>query len=135
MTKIFWMRLDEIQPSQLYISSEKLAKVMKDFDPSMPKSLEPIPVKRLGNHVIFTDGHTRAFAAFLQGLSKIRVYWDEDELDWEAYDICVEWCKQAGIRTIADLKERVVAPKDYERLWHKRCDKMQQDLEARRRKE
>jgi hypothetical protein len=133
MTKIFLMKLDEIQPSQLFISSEKLAQVMKGFNPQRPESLEPIPVKKLGNQIVFTDGHTRAFAAFLSGLSEVRVFWDEDELDWEAYEICVEWCKEEGILTIADLKGRVVAQKEYEELWLKRCEEMQQNLEARRR--
>jgi len=134
MTKVFAMKLDEIQPSQLFISSEKLAQVMKNFDPQRPESLEPIPVKKLGNQIIFTDGHTRAFAAFLSGLSEVRVFWDEDELDWEAYEICVKWCKEEGIRTIADLKGRVVAQKEYEELWLKRCDEMQRNLEAKRKR-
>jgi hypothetical protein len=47
MTKIFVMKLDEIQPSQLFISSEKLAQVMKDFNPQRLELLEPIPVKNL----------------------------------------------------------------------------------------
>jgi hypothetical protein len=105
---------------------------MRDLDPLRPESLEPIPVKELGDRVIFTDGHTRALAAFLCGLVEVRVFWDEDELDWEAYRICVEWCEAEGIRTIADLRDRVVSPEKYELLWLKRCKDMQQDLEARR---
>lgn len=126
------MRLDKIQPSQLYISSEKLAEVMKRFDPNNPESIEPIPIKRLRGEIIFVDGHTRAFAAFLHGLSEVPVYWEEEKLDWEAYEICVEWCKKEGIHTIADLKNRVVPHKDYEVLWYKLCEEMQQDLEAKR---
>lgn len=126
------MKLNKIQPSQLYISSEKLSEVMKMFDPDKPESIEPIPIKRLGNEIIFVDGHTRAFAAFLHGLSEVPVYWEDEELDWEAYKICVEWCRKEGIHTIADLKNRVVSQKDYEILWYRRCEKMQKDLEAKR---
>ena len=133
MTKIFVMRLNEIQPSQLFISSEKLSHVMIGLDPLKPESLDPIPVKELGNQVIFTDGHTRAFAAFLCGFSEVRVFWDEDELDWEAYEICVKWCKEEGVYTVADLRDRVVASGEYEVLWLKRCKEMQTGLEARRR--
>lgn len=132
MAGVFLMRLDEIQPSQLFISSEKLAAVMKNFDPARPETLEPVPVKQLGNQVIFTDGHTRAFAAFLGGLAAIPVYWDEDELDWEAYEICVQWCHEAGIRTIADLKGRVVSHDEYEVVWYQRCEEMQQALAGKR---
>lgn len=102
------------------------------FDPDKPESIEPIPIKRLGNKIIFVDGHTRAFAAFLRGLSEVSVYWEDEELDWEAYKICVEWCRKEGIHTIADLRNRVVPQKDYKILWYRRCEKMQDDLEAKR---
>ena len=123
------MRLEEIQPSQLFISAEKLARVEADFD---PERLAPLPVKMLGGRVIFTDGHTRALAAFRRGIAEVAVYWDEDELDWEAYEICVGWCDEAGIETIADLKDRLVDHEDYERLWYERCQRMHKNLSLRR---
>jgi len=132
MTEAFRMKIDEIQPSQLFISSEKLSQVMRSFDPIKPVSIEPIPVKKLRNKVIFVDGHTRALAAFLHGLSEIPVYWEDDELDWDAYEICVDWCQKEGINTIADLENRVVPHQEYEVIWYKRCERMQQSLEAKR---
>jgi len=132
MTKVFRMKLNSIQPSQLYISSEKLSEVMKRFDVDDLESIEPIPIKKLGDDVIFVDGHTRAFAAFLYGVSEVPVYWEDEELDWDAYEICVEWCKENGIRTISDLKDRIVSQKEYEILWYKRCEEMQRDLEVKR---
>jgi hypothetical protein len=116
MTKVFRMKLNSIQPSQLYISSEKLSEVMKRFDVDDLESIEPIPIKKLGDNVISVDGHTRAFAAFLYGVSEVPVYWEDEELDWDAYEICVEWCKENGIRTISDLKDRIVSQKEYEIL-------------------
>jgi hypothetical protein len=74
MAKPFRMGLDRIQPSQLYISTEKLAEVMKAFHSSSHRSLEPIPTKELSGDTIFVDGHTRAFAAFLQNLPDVPVY-------------------------------------------------------------
>ena len=134
MTKTFMMKLNEIQPSQLYISSEKLSEVMKTFDPAKPESIEPIPIKELGNTIIFVDGHTRAFAAFLCNVPEIPVYWENEELDWDAYKICVKWCQKEGIRSIADLKNRIIPQKDYETLWYRRCEEMQQDLTKRKSK-
>lgn len=128
------MKLKEIQPSQLYISSEKLSEIMKTFNSANHELIEPIPIKKLGNEIIFVDGHTRAFAAFLHGLSEIPVYWEDEELDWDAYEICVEWCKKEGIRTIADLKDRVVSQKDYEILWYARCEEMQRELAKKKHK-
>ncbi len=132
MVHTFTMRLEDIQPSQLFINAEKLSHVLRAFDPSDPGTFPPIPVRKLAGQVIFTDGHTRALAAFLSGLSEIRVFWDEDELDWEAYAICVRWCREADIRTIADLKGRVISREEYERLWIRRCQQMQQALERKR---
>jgi len=132
LTGIFLKKLNEIQPSQLFISSGKLSQVMEKFDPPGPESFAPIPVKELDGCVIFTDGHTRALAAFLCGLTEVRVFWDEDDLDWEEYRICVDWCKREGIFTIADLEDKVMSPEEYEVLWYKRCEEMHKGMEERR---
>ena len=132
MVSVFLFPLAQLQPSQLYISTVKLAYVQAHWPPRI-EMLEPIPIKSLNGRVIYTDGHTRAFAAYRQGFAEIPVVWDEDELDWEAYQICVEWCLAEGIRTIADLEGRVIAPEPYEVLWHDRCRVMQETLEQTRR--
>lgn len=135
MTEVFMMRLSEIQPSQLYISSEKLSEVMKTFDYDKPELIEPIPIKKLGNETIFVDGHTRAFAAFKRNLSQVPVYWEDEKLDWDAYRICVGWCEEEGICSIGDLNDRVIPHKEYEILWYDRCETMQQNLDAERKGE
>ncbi|NHV98308.1 MAG: hypothetical protein HA496_01525 [Thaumarchaeota archaeon] len=60
-----------IQPSQLYISFEKLCHVTKRFNPSDLGSIEPIPIKKLWNDIIFVDGHTRAFPAYVCGVKSL----------------------------------------------------------------
>jgi hypothetical protein len=119
----FVMRLDELQPSQLYLSEAKLAWVQHEDAPA-----EPLPVKELGGRVVLTDGHTRAFAAWQAGRAEIEVYWDPDDLDWQAYQICVAWCEEEGIRTVADLAGRIVSPQEYEVVWLQRCARMQRAL-------
>ena len=118
MNNVFKIELKGIQPSQLYINSEKLACVIEKG------SYEPLPIKELNGRVIFTDGHTRAFASYLGGKTVIDVYWDDDDLDWQAYQICVDWCLQPGIYTIADLVGRVVTQDEYEIRWLRRCNEM-----------
>ena len=134
MADIFLMKLDQIQPSQLFINSEKLSNILRDYDRLKPELLEPLPVKKLGDEVILTDCHTLALAAYLRGISEIRVYWEEEELDWEAYKICVDWCKKEGVHSVTDLKNRVVSAKEFDLLWLKRCKEMVQDLEAQQAK-
>lgn len=130
--KAFYMNLKEIQPSQLYISKSKLVKVKEWFNPNELTGFNPIPIKNLDGRIIFTDGHTRACAAIQAGLQQIIVYWDEDELDWEAYKRCVEQCKVEGIYSIEDLKERVVNDEQYKVLWYDWCDKLHETLEQER---
>ncbi|MFX1251735.1 MAG: hypothetical protein ACFFCZ_09010 [Promethearchaeota archaeon] len=137
MKDVFRMKISEIQPSQLFISATKLARVMADYEPITVETLPPIPIQRLGSYTIYTNGHTRALAAYLRGLRELRVYWDgdwnsEEELDSEAYEICLNWCLEANIRSIADLKNRVVDDEEYQVVWIQRCHEMQEKLEKQR---
>jgi hypothetical protein len=129
MENEFNIQLAQLQPSQLYINADKLAYVLQLPDPA---PLGPIPVKRLGDRIILTDGHSRAFAAYVRGCGEVRVVWDEDPLDWEAYARCVDWCQQGDIRSVADLKNRVVGNEQFETLWLDRCRAMQHELERER---
>lgn len=132
MTDLFKMKLSKIQPSQLYISQKKLASIENKLQGKGIESLEPIPVKKLGGEIIYTDGHTRAFLALKKGFSEITVEWDTDDLDWEMYEICVQWCKDEGIFSIADLEKRVVTRKEYEIVWYKRCAILHAELAEQR---
>jgi hypothetical protein len=82
---------------------------------------------------VITDGHTRAFAAWSWGWHELPVAWHHDELDWEAYAICVAWCAQEGICTIADLARRVLDAATYQVLWLDRCAAMHRQLDTKRR--
>ena len=103
-----------LQPSQLYVSRNKLLAVDAAYSPDEPG--EPLPVWRLDSMLILTDGHTRALAAFLRGDNKLPVYEDTDDLNWDAYRICVGWCLEEGIRSVADLQDRVISAESYEEL-------------------
>jgi len=131
-TKVFWMPLTALQPSQLYINQEKLSVLQSTIDFSDPANIPPIPVRDLDDRWVMTDGHTRAFAAYLAGISRLPVYPDEDELDWEAYQICVRWCQEAGIVSVTDLQMRVISPERYNKLWLDRCMQMQNRLAEKR---
>lgn len=124
------LALSEIQPSQLYVSQTKLNSVSA----LMPNNYECVPVKRLNGQIIFTDGHTRALALYRMGKTHLCAIWDEDELDWEAYEICVAWCNEEGIFTIADLNKRVLDDEQYALLWDARCDRMHEALALKRAK-
>jgi hypothetical protein len=127
------MPLRNLQPSQLFISCDKLCRVRATVDTADPYSMTPIPVVSLADRIVITDGHTRAFAAWSWGWDKVPAVWDRDELDWEAYEICVAWCSREGIHTIADLEGRVVDKAAYQERWLDRCAAMHRRLNAERR--
>ena len=96
MPRSYRMSLAELQPTQLFINSGKLAEVLRWSSSEAADSIEPVPVHALGDATILTDGHTRAYAAYRQGHNTVPTCWDTDDLDWEAYAICVEWCREEG---------------------------------------
>jgi hypothetical protein len=127
--KTWRIELPKLQPSQLYICNEKLATVQNEWNEA---ALFPLPVKWLDRCWMLTDGHTRALAAWRRGLTTVCVYADTDDLDWEAYGICLNWCRAEGIYSVADLSGRIIGYEEYERLWIGRCAQMQSELEAGR---
>lgn len=128
MSKDILMNLNDIQPSQLYINSQKLKNVLKWFTPNDYESYDALPIKNLNGKIIFTDGHTRAYATYIKGFKTIKVCWDDDELSWNSYEICVDWCIANGINSIEDLKGRVIEPSEYKILWLDRCRNMHNQL-------
>jgi len=116
--KVFHLDFDEISPSQLYLSVEKL-KGLQDFKMTEEEAL---PVKKFGSKIALTDGHHRAYLAYQSGARKLPVYWDEDDLDWSIYEICLGWCQDEGVQRISDFSERILTGVDYQKLWHDRCE-------------
>jgi len=125
--------LSVLQPSQLYINREKLKDLQSRIDFTQPENIPPIPIKLLDGERVMTDGHTRAFAAYLAGLDLVPIFPDEDDLDWHAYRICVAWCQEKGVHQISDLQGRVIGSDAYEKLWLARCKRMQKRLREQRR--
>ncbi len=113
------IKIESIQPSQLFISKAKLKAVEKTA-----RDLDPISIKTIGNICFATDGHTRLLSYFNRGLKETKVRAEGDELDWMAYLVCVHWCQSEGIFSVADLADGVVSAKEHEQLWLQRCKDM-----------
>lgn len=119
--------LSEVRPTQLYLSSEKLADVLAWFDADDPE-YDPLPVFDHEDRWYLADGHTRAFAAVLSGAETLDVYHDtaiREEYDIEVYLTCIDWCDDAGIERVRDLCGRVVEPETYETEWIDRCQALE----------
>ena len=128
----FEVNLSDLQPSQLYICLDKLAVVERETITNCESSFSPLPVKMIASRITLTDGHTRALAARRRGCKSVQVYWDRDELDWESYEICVQWCIDANIHSVLDLESRIVTVAQYAELWIERCSAMHARLASLR---
>jgi len=127
----FEIDLLALQPSQLYVCQEKLDAVLRVIE-AEGFPLKPIPIKQRACGLVMADGHSRALAAYRQGLRSVQAVWETDDLDWEAYDACVAWCREAGIGSVADLEGRVVPAEEFESLWLDRCRVLHVDIARRR---
>ena len=128
MSKIFLLELSKIQPSQLYLNKNKLKSSLNKLKSNDLNSFKPIPIKKLNQKYVATDGHHRAFLLWQRGEKKVRVEWEDEDLDWVLYEICVKWCEEEGIFNISDLKDRVVDNEEYDELWLNRCKNMHERI-------
>lgn len=121
------LTLLEVQPSQFYISEDKLHGVEAWLKDDL-QGFEPIPVKLLDGIPVMTDGHTRAVAALRRGWIRVPMIAETDDLDWEMYQLCVDACRKQNVFTPKDLMARIISAADYRRLWDEWCDEMQEKV-------
>ena len=124
----FELPLNALRPTQLCVSSDKLRSVQYALACSGISMLSPIPVVQYQQQWILTDGHTRALALYYRGDQRVRVCLESDPLDWNMYQICLNWCAEEQVMQIADLARRVVPHKTFEREWLQRCTNMHDAL-------
>ena len=127
----FEIDLSLLQPSQLYVCQEELDAMLRVVE-RIGGIAEPIPVKRRACGLVMTDGHSRALAAYRCVIHSVLAVWEREDLDWEAYDTCVAWCREEGIRSIDGLEERVVPAEQFGIVWLERC-RILHDALARKR--
>ncbi|MFB6068888.1 MAG: histone acetyltransferase [Halobacterium sp.] len=123
------LSLDELRPSQLYLSGEKLAAAAEWFDFDEP-NYGTLPVFEYDGEWFLSDGHTRAFLAHLTGFEDVRVERDDglrEEYDVGVYEAAIGWCEDEGVTRVADLAGRVVEPTTYEDVWIERCQRYDGD--------
>lgn len=126
---IKWLPISDLGVSQIYLSADKLDNVRAWFNPADLTGFDPLTVCDFGNgRLTLTDGHSRAFIAYTMGVSELPVVYDTDilvtsDIGQLLYKNDIVWCERFGVKTIGDLRERIISKTDYEELWIKRCDK------------
>lgn len=128
------MPLAALGISQLYISQKKLEGVRKWYGARHICPDFSLPVFDFGTgRYTLTDGHTRAYAAFLLGAKSLWVHVDTDDIvtnqqGMMLYRTCIGWCEAEGLLSIDDLDGRVVSDTDYKALWVDRCARMHAEI-------
>ncbi|PSQ31091.1 histone acetyltransferase [Halobacteriales archaeon QS_9_67_15] len=120
-----------LRPSQLYVSAEKLSAVLDRTD-GPDHEFGPLSVYEFDGERYLTDGHTRAFAAYLTDADEVVVEYDAElpeNYDVARYRECIRWCEEEGVERVPDFVGRVLAPEEFEREWLDRCSRAAERLD------
>lgn len=114
----FYLPVEKVLPSQLYLSEKKLAQ-LRDFK---PREEIVLPIQKIEDKIFLTDGHHRAYLMAKAGVELLPVEWDLDELPMDVYETCLGWCQESDVRTVLDLT--LLSESEYEEKWIKRCERI-----------
>lgn len=123
------INIDMLGLSQIYLNSDKIVSVSEWFDPHDMRNFRPLPVHDFGNNnYTLTDGHTRAYVAYKNGVSVLPVLYDNDDIvtgqvGQMLYKADIDWCKRFNLFHIKHLENRIVNNSIYQELWINRCDR------------
>lgn len=111
---LFDVTLESIQPSQFYVSEEKLKAVQTFIYKPDDIVIQVIPY---GDRFISLDGHTRLFLASQNGFATVKAI--ESETD----DYIWTFVHEAERRNILTPKDMILLPhEEYKNLWWQYCD-------------
>lgn len=119
----------ELGVSQIFLNEDKIKAVEEWFDLGNMHIFEPLTVRDFGNgKYTLTDGHSRAYVAYKNGITVIPIVYDNDEIvageiGQKLYKTYIEWCNRFFIFNISHLAKRIINNDDYQRLWIERCDR------------
>ena len=111
----------DLHPTQLYLSEKKLQDIQMLDQSEENINLDPISILAVGNRLLITDGHHRAYQALLAGQDTISAEFDQDGGD-VLYDLYAQACEERKIDSILDLKHRILPQEEYEAKWYNWCD-------------
>lgn len=123
------INIDLLGLSQIYLNSEKILSLTEWFDTQCMDNFQPLPVYDFGNNkYTLTDGHTRAYIAYKNGISVLPVFYDSDDIVTNSvgqmlYKADIDWCKRFKLSHIKKLGNRILNKESYQKLWVERCDR------------
>ena len=115
------VKIADLHPTQLYLSEKKLQNIQLLDQSADIINLDPISILAVGNRLLITDGHHRAYQALLAGQDTISAEFDRDGGD-ELYHLYAQACEERKIYSVLDLKNHILPQDEYEAKWYNWCD-------------
>ncbi len=115
------VKITDLHPTQLYLSEKKLHDIQMLDQSAEIINMDPISILAVGNRLLITDGHHRAYQALLAGQDMISAEFDRDGGD-ELYDLYAQACEERKICSVLDLKKHILPQDDYAAKWYNWCD-------------
>ena len=115
------VNITDLHPTQLYLSEKKLQDIQMLYQSVERQNINPISVLAIGERLLITDGHHRAYQALLLGQDTISAEWDKDGGD-ELYHLYAQVCEERKIYSVLDLKNHILPQDEYEAKWYNWCD-------------
>lgn len=121
--------IDMLGLSQIYLSQDKIASIGTWFHPQCMDNFQPLSVHDFGNNTYtITDGHSRAYVAYKNGVSTLPAVYDNDDMITNPvgqmqYKADLDWCERFKLSHIKQLGNRILTKSAYQELWIERCDR------------
>ena len=124
--KVRLIKLMELRPNNWFINQAKLDSVREAWQHGEQELLPPVLVTEIEGELSLIDGHSRVYAAFERGGTHIKALVSQlgqIEGSKALYRHIHREGPKIGIKTIADLADRIVGPEEHRRLWVGYCAK------------
>ncbi len=113
---IFELKLEQIQPSQFYVDSEKIDAIRTFIHQPQDIIIQVMPHE---DRYISLDGHTRLYYAVMNGWTTVRAVMETSD-DW-VYRF-VDEAQKRGVYTPKDMS--LISHSEYEQKWNRFCDEI-----------
>ncbi len=130
---VAWMSLKDLVPNNLYLNGDKLARLRELSSEDFAWNLPPVTVSAIDGRYALIDGHSRAYAAHLLGLDRIRARVQPlDEIDGSAalYRRIHAMALEQGIADITCLADRILDGPAHRMLWVDFCEQLHRESES-----
>lgn len=120
----FNIRLDQLQPSQPFLSRARLDNIMRNTG----FILRPVHVREMNGRYCIIEGHERCFALLGAGHSTVEAYVESNDSELALFKKCVEITVDSGVATVGDFSERILPPAQFRQLWVQRKKELKQQF-------